>query len=90
METLIADTATATKDRIALRDAVHAYFKAGRANGASHETILRVITGILELSEMQVAARNDSEDGHRELAQELVDWCVEREAGSGKREEGSA
>ena len=76
-EGLLSDrTKEATLDRIALRDAVCAYLDAERAQGVSLEVIRQSVEGILKRAETR-AAGGDRSDGYRELAQRLIDWCVQ-------------
>ena len=76
-EELLSDrTNEAIHDRIALRDAVCAYLESERAQGVALEVIRQSVEGILKRAEARVAGR-DGRDGHRELAQRLIDWCVQ-------------
>ena len=76
-EGLLSDrTNEAIHERIGLRDAVCAYLDAERAQGVPVEVIRKSIEGILKRAEARAAGGNGS-DGHRELAQQLIDWCVE-------------
>ena len=64
-------TKTAIASRIALRDAVCAYVAAETASGVSLETLIQSVKKILRRAEKGAASASD------ELAQQLVDWCVE-------------
>ena len=68
---LAEKTRIATASRIALRDAVCSYVAAQTANGISLETMVKSVKGILRKAEKGAANASD------ELAQQLVDWCVE-------------
>ena len=68
-------TNQAIHERIALRDAVCAYLAAERSLGVPLEVIRESIEGILKRAEARLSGGNGS-DGHRELAQQLIDWCV--------------
>ena len=73
-EKLLADsTNKAIKDRIELRNAVCAYLDAERKRGASLPTVLHSVEAILERAEVRAGSTN----GHRELAKQLIDWCLE-------------
>jgi hypothetical protein len=73
-EKLLADsTNKAIRDRMELRDAVCAFFIAERKRGASLPTVLNSVEGIRKRAEMRVRTPN----GHKELAQQLIDWCME-------------
>ena len=74
-EKLLTDaTHTALTDRIGLRDAVCAYFAVEQAKGSSIDSVRRSIEAILIRAEVRVGKLN----GHKALAKELVDWCVEQ------------
>lgn len=76
-EELLSDrTNEAIHDRIALRDAVCAYLESERSQGVSLEVIRQSVEGILKRAEARAAGGNGS-DGQRELAQQLIDWCVQ-------------
>ena len=77
VEKLLSDADTAIKDRVALRDAVCAYFTAERANGASLESIVTSVEDMLDRAEARASGRINGHDGQRELAQQLIDWCIE-------------
>ena len=66
-------TNAAANDRIKLRDAVCAFFVAERARGISISAVQVAVEKILRRSEVGAGYRAD---GHRELAQQLIDWCV--------------
>lgn len=68
-------TNTAANDRIKLRDAVCAFFAAERARGISIAAVQITVEGILKRAE-DVAG---GETGHRELARQLIEWCVNLE-----------
>jgi hypothetical protein len=68
---LAEKTRLATASRIALRDAVCSYVFAQTANGISLETLVKSVRDILGKAEKEM--ENASDD----LAQQLVDWCVE-------------
>lgn len=74
LEKLLTKADTAISDRIALRDAICAYFNAERAIGTSLATILNSVTEILESAEKRVFGGQDGQD---ELAQQMIAWCVE-------------
>ena len=72
-EKLLTDaTDTAVTDRVALRDAVCAYFAAERSKGGSVESVRNSVEAILIRAEVRVGKLN----GHKELAEELVNWCL--------------
>lgn len=74
-ERLLNDaTNSAVKDRIALRDAVCAYLIAERDKGSDIESVRSSVEAILIRAEVRVGKLN----GHKELANELVDWCMEQ------------
>lgn len=64
-------TKTAIASRIALRDAVCAYVAAETASGITLESLIQTVKRILRNAEKGATAASD------ELAQQLVDWCVE-------------
>jgi hypothetical protein len=68
---LAEKTRMATASRIALRDAVCSYVAAQTANGISLEILVKAVKDILRKAEKGAAHASD------ELAQQLVDWCVE-------------
>ena len=73
-EKLLADSTTnAINDRIELRDAVCAYFDAERTKGTSLSAIVDSVEAILT----RAAGRLGKVDGHKQSAQQLVDWCIE-------------
>jgi hypothetical protein len=84
LEKLLTDADTAVKDRVALRDAVCAYCRSERAKGITLERIRISVTEILERAEARLTGI-ERKDGQHELAQQLVDWCVEE--GRGARDE---
>src|SRR5512141_3419784 len=71
-------TKMAIASRIALRDAVCAYVVTETASGVSLESLIQSVKEILRRAEKGAASASD------ELAQQLVDWCVEfhRSAGA--------
>ncbi|HJP60861.1 MAG TPA: hypothetical protein VJ865_12715 [Gemmatimonadaceae bacterium] len=73
-EKLLADSTNhAIDDRIELRDAVCAYFDAERTRGTSLSAIVDAVEAIL----VRAAGRLGKVDGHKQSAQQLVDWCIE-------------
>ncbi len=70
-------TDAAAADRITLRDAVCAYLHAERARGTTLPSAIRAVRSILRKSEgaRPLSAGRATE---RELAQQLVDWCLSR------------
>lgn len=71
-EKLLTDaTDTALIDRVALRDAVCDYYAVERNKGNSVESVRNSVEAILIRAEVRVGKLN----GHKELAQELVNWC---------------
>ncbi len=72
-EFLTDSTNTAIRDRIKLRDAVCAYLAGERAKGTALTTVLLSVEEILKRAEARVVGNG----GHRERAQQLIDWCVE-------------
>ena len=77
-EKLLTDSATkALRDRIQLRDAVCAYFRDERSKGVELGVILLSVESILKRAE----ARAGMTDGTHELAQQLIDWCLEIDRG---------
>ena len=73
-EKLLADsTNNAINDRIELRDAVCAYFDAERRKGTPQSAIVDSVEAIL----IRAAGPLGKVDGHKQSAQQLVDWCVE-------------
>ena len=73
-EKLLTDSSnTAIRDRIKLRDAVCAYLAVQRAKGTALTTVLHSVEEILKRAEGRVVGNG----GHRERAQQLIDWCVE-------------
>ena len=87
LEKLLTDADTAIKDRIALRDAVCAYYGSERRNGVSLERILLSVTEMLDRAEARITGI-EGKNGQEELAQRLIDWCVELDEGRGARDEG--
>lgn len=77
LEKLFSAANTAVGDRIVLRDAICAYFKAERANGTSIENIVQLVEDMLDRAEARAAGRPAGRDGQRELAEEYIDWCIE-------------
>ena len=73
-EKLLTDaTNAATHDRIELRDAVCAYLAAEQTKGSSIESVRNSVEAILIRAEVRVGKLN----GHKELAKDLVDWCLD-------------
>jgi hypothetical protein len=70
---LSGKTNAAANDRIKLRDAVCAFFAAERARGISIGAVQASVEKILLRAE---AGAGHRADGHRELARQLIDWCV--------------
>lgn len=77
VEKLLSDADTAIKDRVALRDAVCAYFAAERERGESLDSIVTSVEDMLDRAEARASGRINGHDGQRELAQQLIDWCIE-------------
>lgn len=78
-ERLLTDaTNTAINDRAELRDAVCAYAAAEQVKGSSIDSIRNSIEAILKRAEVRVGKL----DGHKELARDLLHWCLEQ-SGSG-------
>lgn len=73
---LSSSTNAAIRDRISLRDAICAYLAVERAGGSSIEMVLKTVEEILKRAEDTVAAAGGM-DGHQQLAQKLIDWCIE-------------
>ena len=74
-ERLLTDaTNTAIYDRVELRDAVCAYLAGEQGRGTSIDSIRNSIEAILIRAEVRVGKLN----GHKELAKDLVDWCLEQ------------
>lgn len=68
----IADkTGAAIRSRISLRDAVCAYVAVEQARGMPLAGVTDTVKAILRTAEEGIAAATD------ELAQQLIDWCVE-------------
>ena len=77
-EKLLTDaTDTALIDRVTLRDAVCDYFAAERSKGNSVESVRNSVEAIL----IRAEARVGKLDGHKELAEELVNWCLRENGG---------
>jgi len=73
-EKLLSDsTITATRDHIGLRNAVCAYLAAELARGITAEAVHATLATILMRAEER---SGDPSDGHSELAQQLIDWCL--------------
>lgn len=70
---LSGSTNAAANDRIKLRDAVCTFFAAERARGIPIAAVQTSVEKILQRAEV---GAGDRADGHRELAQQLIDWCV--------------
>ena len=71
-------TYAASQDSIALRDAVCAYVENQRTRGTPLDGIIETVRGILKKAE------NGSGNATNELAQLLVDWCLEFHGGPPK------
>lgn len=79
-ERLLTDaTNTAIYDRVELRDAVCAYLFAEQRKGSSIASVRGSIEAILIRAEVRVGKLN----GHKELAKELVEWCLEQDEKDG-------
>ena len=71
-------TRAAITDRTALRDAVCAYVDAERLRGTQLTTLIETVNEILRKAEVGAALKPDGEaDRDRELAGQLVTWCLE-------------
>lgn len=70
------ETSAALSDRITLRNAVCAYLAAEQARGTPIETVRATVERILERAEERIGSGAPGSDGHRELAQKLIDWCA--------------
>lgn len=80
-EKLLSDsTNTAARDRISLRDAVCAYLAAEQARGVPAKAVKATLVEILLQAEQRAGS---SSDGHREFAQQLIDWCLSIDLPSG-------
>ena len=76
-EMLMADaTNKAIRDRVELRDAVCSYLTAEQGRGSSIESVRSSVEAIFIRAEVRVGKLN----GHKELAKDLVDWCLGRQA----------
>jgi hypothetical protein len=64
-------TQTAITNRIALRDAVCEYVASEKLNGTPLAKVIETVKAILRNAEEAASTASD------ELAQQLVDWCVE-------------
>jgi hypothetical protein len=62
---------TATTNRIALRDAVCEYVAAENVSGTPLASVIHTVKEILRNAEAVASTASD------ELAQQLVDWCIE-------------
>lgn len=71
-------TYAASRDSIALRDAVCAYVANQRFRGIPLDGIIETVRDILKQAE------NGSGNATDELAQQLVDWCLEFHSGPTK------
>jgi predicted transcriptional regulator len=72
LSTVLSDkTRTAINSRIVLRDAVCAYVAAENANEMPLATVIQTVKEILRNAEQGASAASD------ELAQQLIDWCIE-------------
>ena len=66
-----AGTHAAINDRIALRDAVCAYLAAEQARGSTIQSVVQTVKDILSKADEDRADTND------ELAEQLVDSCLD-------------
>ena len=64
-------TDAAIRSRVSLRDAVCAYVAVEHARGMPLAGVIATVKAILRKAEEGIAAATD------ELAQQLVDWCIE-------------
>jgi len=72
LSTVLSDrTKAAIHSRIVLRDAVCAYVAAENANGMPLVTVIQTVKEILRNAEQDASTASD------ELAQQLIDWCIE-------------
>lgn len=72
LSSAIAEKAdTAILSRISLRDAVCAYVAIEQARGMPLAGVTEMVKAILRKAEEGIAAATD------ELAQQLIDWCIE-------------
>lgn len=75
-EGVVSDrTESAIHERIALRDAVCAYLVAERTRGVPLDVIRYAVQGILKRADARTG-NGDGSDALRELARQLIDWCV--------------
>lgn len=82
-EKLLSDsTNTAARDHISLRNAVCAYLAAERARGITAEAVHATLATILMRAEER---SGNASDGHGDLAQQLIDWCLSLDQSSGPR-----
>lgn len=74
-EKLLTDaTDTAIRDRVELRDAVCAYLVSEQGKGSPIKSIRDSVEAILMRAQMRIGKL----DGHKELARDLVDWCLQQ------------
>jgi hypothetical protein len=75
----------ATADHIRLRDAVCAYLEVEQARGTTLTRVTQIVEEILRKAEQREPGEGDaSASRDRDLAQQLVAWCVESRRASGK------
>ena len=74
---LAEGTDQAITDQIELREAVCAYLTAQLARGKTVESVLSTIEDLLLEAMNRVASREGIADGHHELAQQIIDWCIQ-------------
>jgi hypothetical protein len=71
-------TRVATVTRFTLRDAVCAYVEVEQARGTTLAQVIRTVKGILRKAEETASTANSaSQKRDDNLAQQLVDWCIE-------------
>ncbi len=76
----------ATADHIGLRDAVCAYLEVEQARGTTLTRVIQIVEEILRKAEQrEPGAGNASANCDRDLAKQLVAWCVESRGNSGNR-----
>lgn len=68
---LTEKTKAATANRMSLRDAVCEFVAAEKAIGVPLEGVIQAVKDILRKAEQSASSASD------ELAQQLIDWCVE-------------
>jgi hypothetical protein len=76
----------ATADHIGLRDAVCAYLEVEQARGTTLTRVIQVVDEILRKAEQREPGAGDAGASRdRDLAKQLVAWCVESRGNSGNR-----